>query len=286
MDFANDSEVIRKAFQDFYEDTELIEGSDPDKLYDFRRSMEEYHYYTQGELNRFAEILFTVPFRQEQLPPILDLAIRRFKEDTEERRDKFRALLKSYVRVYAFLSQIISFRDVELEKLYVYGRILLRKLPYEKVKLPKEVTQQVDLDSLRIQYSSKGIKLKEGEGGKFIPGEKNPAGEHLEFIEPLSQIIKDLNERFATEFSEEDKVVADNLLSRVGKDAEFEAEVKTNPKENVFWAFQKKFDRELQEMIEQHFDFYKKVNDNKQIKDYLLIHMFETLYDRMRQRAG
>ena len=37
--------------------------------------------------------------------------------------------LGDYVRLYAFLSQIITFTDADLEKLYVFGRLLLRKLP-------------------------------------------------------------------------------------------------------------------------------------------------------------
>jgi type I restriction enzyme R subunit len=102
--------------------------------------------------------------------------------------------------VYAFLSQLVSFKDAELEKLYVFGKVLLRKLPYEKQRLPKEVTQQVDLDSIKIQYAGKGIKVKPGEGGKFKPGDENPMGPGYEFIEPLSLIIIEFNEKYGTPF--------------------------------------------------------------------------------------
>jgi len=260
LDFVNESKVIRKAFQDFYEDTMLEEGSDPDKLYDFKRSLEEFHYYTQEEVNQFAQVFFAKPFRQEKLEPILRKAVERFKADTEEKNEKFRAVLKAYVRVYAFLSQIISFNDAELEKLYVYARILLRKLPFTKQKLPKEVTQQVDLDSIRIQFNSKGMKLKNGEGGVFKPGDDNPMGGSQEFLEPLSVIIKSINEKYATDFNESDKVVADSLLSRLKKDETFEYEVKNNPEQNVWWAFEKKFNAELQGLLEEHFEFYKNSN--------------------------
>ncbi|NUO10408.1 MAG: type I restriction endonuclease subunit R [Candidatus Brocadia sp.] len=262
LDFVNEAETIRKAFQDFYEDTTLSEGSDPDKLYSFKRSLDEFVYYTYDEINQFAKIFYSKPFKQEKLSPILNTAIKRFQEDSDaERREKFRAMLKAYVRVYAFLSQIISFSDAELEKLYVFGRILLRKLPYTKERLPREVTQQVDLDSIRIQYISKGLTLKPGEGGKFKPGDENPMGKPYEFIEPLSFIIRAINEKYRTDFNDADKVVVNVLMSRVSQDEEFGAEVKTNPKENVWWAFQRKFNGELQNLIEEHFDFYKKVKN-------------------------
>lgn len=152
LDFVNEAETIRKAFQDFYEDTTLSEGSDPDKLYDFKRSLDEFFYYSYDEIHQFARIFYSKPFKQEKLSPILNSVIKRFQGDNDaERRGKFRAMLKAYVRVYAFLSQIISFSDAELGKLYVFGLILLRKLPYTKERLPREVTQQMDLDSIRIQ---------------------------------------------------------------------------------------------------------------------------------------
>ncbi len=147
--------------------------------------------------------------------------------------------------------------------------------------MPKEVTQQVDLDSIRVQYIGKGITLKPGEGGEFQPGEEKPQGKKSEFIEPLSIIIKDINERYATDFNESDKVVANVLLLRVSQDKDFEAEVKNNPKENVWWAFERKFNTELQDLIEEHFDFYKKVNNDQEIKDALMKKMFNNLYDQM-----
>lgn len=282
LDFVNEADIVRKAFQDFYEDAELTEGSDPDKLYDFKRSLEEFHYYTQNEVDKFSEVFFSKPFKQEKLNPILKPAIDRFKDDGKERRDTFRAVLKAYIRVYAFLSQIISFTDVELEKLYVYGRILFRKLPYDKERLPREVTQQVDLDSIRVQYIAKGIALKNGEGGKFKPGDENPMGGTQEFIEPLSAIIKAINEKYATDFNEADKIVADNLLTRLTKDKEFEIEVRNNPKQNVRWAFERKFGEELQGLIEEQFDFYKKLNNNPEIKDAMMAQMFNAVYDKMK----
>ena len=99
---------------------------------------------------------------------------------------------------------------------------MLRKLPYKK-QLPKEVTQQVDLDSIRIQYISKGLKLKDGKGGKFKPGDENPMGKQSEFIEPLSLIVKEINEKYGTDFNDADKIVVDVLMSRVSLDEELGA---------------------------------------------------------------
>ena len=39
-------------------------------------------------------------------------------EDDEGRREEFRQLLKSYMRFYSFVAQIIRLGDTELEKLF------------------------------------------------------------------------------------------------------------------------------------------------------------------------
>lgn len=288
LDFANDEKIIQKAFQDFYEDVLLEEGSDPDKLYDFKRTLDDFHYYINDDVEEFSSVFFGKNFQQEKLVPILQPVINNFKNETDkDRKEMFRVVLKSYVRVYAFLAQLISFTDPSLEKLYVFGKILLRKLPYEKQKLPKEVTQQVDLDSIKIQYSGKGIKVKPGEGGKFKPGDENPMGGGQEFFEPLSVIIKNINEKFATNFTDKDKVVADALLSRLKKDKDIAAEVNNinNSKDAVFESFNKKFNEELQSILEENFEFYKKINNDKSIKDEMMKQMFNSLYENMK-KAG
>lgn len=245
-----------------------------------KHTLDDFHYYSNEDVEKFSKVLFGKNFQQEQLVPILQLVINRFNDEPViDRKEKFRVVLKSYVRVYAFLSQLISSNDAALEKLYVFGKVLLSKLPYEKQRLPKEVTQQVDLDSIKIQYSGKGIKVKPGEGGKFKPGDENPMGGGQEFFEPLSIIIKNINEKYATNFTEKDKVVADMLLSRLKKDKEMEEEVKNNPKENVWYAFERKFNKELQSLLEENLDFYKKLNTDKIIKDEIMELMFVSLYD-------
>lgn len=285
LDFTNDADIIQRAFQDFYENTMLAESSDPDKLYDFKKSLEGFHLYTQDEVNNFARIFFAKNFRQDKLNPIIEKVVKRYNVVQKEEKEQFRAVLKSYTRVYSFLSQIISFSDPELEKLHVFGRLLLRKLPFDKNKLPREVTQQVDLDSIKIQYITRGLKVKNGVGGIFKPGDENPVGGVNEFLESLSIIIKEINERYATDFDESDKIVANRLLARLRNDKDFAYEVKNNPEENVWYAFERKFNYELQELIEEHFGFYKKLNNDADIKNEMMKHMFKSLYSQMLKKT-
>ncbi|OHD65883.1 MAG: hypothetical protein A2176_03485 [Spirochaetes bacterium RBG_13_51_14] len=50
--------------------------------------------------------------------------------------------------------------------------------------------------------------------------------------------------------------------------------------ENVWYDFQNKFNKELQNMIDKLFEFYKKINDNHEIKIDFMKKMFDALYDK------
>jgi len=92
-----------------------------------------------------------------------------------------------------------------------------------------------------------------------------------------------MNEKFATNFSDSDKVVADALLSRLKNDEEIKIEVQNNPKESVWYSFERKFNDELQSILEENFDFYKKLNNNPDIKKEMMTQMFLSLYAKMKK---
>jgi type I restriction enzyme, R subunit len=65
--------------------------------------------------------------------------VARFRELPENEGEDLRGYLADYVRLYAFLSQVLTFADAELEKLYVFARHLRRLLPADRAELPCEV---------------------------------------------------------------------------------------------------------------------------------------------------
>jgi type I restriction enzyme, R subunit len=99
----------------------------------------------------------------------LDPVVEGYRSREEDEKANFRKHLGDYVRIYAFLSQILTFSDVNLEKLYQFTRFLLRKLPVSRERLPVEITENINMDSYRIQETSKGdIKLLR-EDGELAP---------------------------------------------------------------------------------------------------------------------
>ena len=94
----------------------------------------------------------------------MDRVVNRWEELPEEEREEFRSTIQSFVRLYGYVSQIISFEDVDLEKEFVFLKYLNKKLPKRESERI-DITEIVDLDSLRIQKISEGSLELEGGGG-------------------------------------------------------------------------------------------------------------------------
>ena len=156
LDFGNEAEEIRTAFRPYYDRAVLKEGTDPNLLYDIQTRLTASHIFTADDVNRFGAAYFDPRATQDRLHAALQPAVDRYLAATEEEQAQFRGQLQDYVRLYAFLSQVITFTDAELEKLYVFGRFLLRKLPVSRERLPVEIQQQIDIESYGIRQTGSG----------------------------------------------------------------------------------------------------------------------------------
>ena len=293
IDFANEAEDIRKAFEPYYDRTLLSEATDTNLLYDLQGELENFHFYTTDDVEAFARIFFDPKSTQDKLHAALVPVVDRFKAAQEaeeesgttelETRD-FRSKCNDYVRLYAFLSQIITFTDADLEKLYVFCRLLLRKLPLKREQLPVEVQQNIDMDSYTLKQTGSGkIGLDRGQAELEPIRKKDVFGSPGEQVEPLSHIIKELNDRFGTDFTEEDKVFIETLEQKLGEDAALDSSMKVNTAANARLTFDHVANDKIQELIDTNFKFYKQINDDPEFGKFFLDWMFERY---SRQEAG
>ena len=283
LDFCNNAGDIQKAFEPYYERTLLSEATDPNLLYDLQTRLEESGIYSNADVEAFAKIYYSPKGTQAKLYAVLAAVIERFKSREKEERSQFRSTLSDFVRLYAFLSQIATFTDADLEKLYAFGRLLLRRLPPDKDRLPVEVQQAIDLESWRLEKTGSGkIELARGQG-ELAP--ENPLTNGVRpspELEALSKIIQELNQRFGTDFSEEDRLVIRQLEDHLAAIPMLEQTVRVNTPENAMLTFREVLERQLNEMIDTHFKFYKQVNTNPDFAELLTRFLFE----RFRTRLG
>ena len=182
LDFVNTAEEIEEAFQPYFESTILGEATNPDKLFDLQEVLDNSEVYSREQVYEFSDkILANVPI--EQLHSILNEVANNFRNDlTEERQLDFRPKVKTYIRLYIFLSQIVAFENPYLERLYIFLNHLQSKLGGESSPdLAQGILDNIDMDSYRLTLQATiNIVLEQGEDLKPIPTEMKGGGSESE----------------------------------------------------------------------------------------------------------
>jgi type I restriction enzyme R subunit len=236
LDFVNDAENVYRAFKPYYDKTDLREGSDPSMLEALKHELDQGQVYHWSEVEAFAQVFYKPIERQSaadhaHMQRHLQPAVDRFRGIAEEDgRQEFRDKLSAYVKVYAFLSQIIPYADPDLEMLYSYGRFLLPHLPLDRDDSIVKIGDEVELRYYRLERVFSGaIQIQEGDAQYVKSPTEVGSGRAKDEKAPLSEIIAVLNERFGTDFKEEDRLFFQQIKEKACRDEQVIQTALANP---------------------------------------------------------
>lgn len=211
LDFQNTIQDIQDAFKPYYEATHLKDISNPNQIYELEGRIKKFHIVDDGEVEAFAKIYFKNRLESHDriaLEKLIRNAVQRFEyEEDEGKREEFRQLLKSYMRFYAFIAQVMRLDDTSLEKLYAYTVWLSKLLPNRQVPGDVEITE--DMVRMKVFKADKkehgSASLAAGSTTALSPITEFAAKPYTEEEElKLSKIIDNFNQRHGTNFSKED----------------------------------------------------------------------------------
>ncbi|MFE1882333.1 type I restriction endonuclease subunit R [Streptomyces diastatochromogenes] len=222
LDFVNEAEDIQESFRPYFEEAMTL-PSDPNLLYTAQSRVMRAPILAAQEMDEFAAAYFAAKEKaagsqtkweklHAELYRLLSPAVTRFEalrdsddEDDVETAEDFRADLNDYVRKYGFLAQIVPYRDAELERLHLYGRYLLTRL---RGRTDGGVDiGEVDLSHLRVDKTGEYDVSLTAEGPTTMQGFGDGSGGAKEAEKSLlSELIEKFNERFGTEFTEQDVI--------------------------------------------------------------------------------
>jgi type I restriction enzyme R subunit len=276
LDFANQADEIQAAFEPYYQVTLLSETTDPNLLYTVQTHLSRFPVYTGVDVDSFAQAYFNPKATQDRLYAVLAPVIGRFRELAKEEQRDFLGRLTDYVRLYSFLSQVLTFADADLEKLYVFARHLRRLLRLDRDELPREVQQNIDMESYRLQQTGNGKITLTSKTGFLDPvGTKDIQPIPPEEMETLSRIIAELNERFGLKLGQEHRVTLGQMMDRLDDDAALDAAARVNTRENVRLAFDQKVEYVIQDIVDTNFDLYKRITDDSAFGEAIKTFLFD-----------
>ncbi|BAX80837.1 type I restriction endonuclease subunit R [Labilibaculum antarcticum] len=299
LDFANETETILESFQPYFELTNVKETTDPNHLYDLKGEIEKAQIIWQTEIDNFCNVFFKSAKvlsvkEQGKLNAYVDPAVERFKQLPEENskedvlgteitQENLKHALQSFTRLYSFLTQIMPFSDVDLEKLFTYAKFLLKKLPRINQADRFKLGDEVALEYYRLQKIADQDIVMESQGEYGLDG-KSEAGIRLgnkDEDAALSEIIDLLNKRFSTEFAEADKLFFDQIEAELIADQKLSEQARNNTKENFKYGFEEVFMDKLIERMEQNQDIFSKMMDDKEFGGLVRNYMLEKVFSKL-----
>ena len=286
LDFANDADAIQNAFEPYYRTTILAEESDPNKLHNLKSDLDVHQVYTPAEVDELVALYLTGAER-DRLDALLDAAEARYTSDLDEDQQvDFKGNARAFVRTYEFLASVLPYTNAGWEKLSIYLRFLVPKLPTPVG--PDDaagILDAVDMESYRSEAQATLDIALPDDDGELDPvpiggGGMKPEPE----MDTLSVIVRAFNDRFGNiDWKDADrirKVIAEDLPERVSADAKYRNAMANSDRENARIEHDKALERVVTEMVMDHTELFGQFNDNEGFKKWLADTIFRATYKR------
>lgn len=284
LDFADNAEAVKAAFQEYYRATIQDGETDPNKLHDIKAELDAQQVYSAQQVDDLVALYLSGADR-DKLDPILDLCVAEYASKLgEDDQVKFKGKAKAFVRSYGFLSAILPYGHPAWEKLSIFLNFLIPKLPAPKEEdLSKGVLEAIDMDSYRAQAQA-AMKMALDDTDAFVepppPGGGGGGGEPD--LDRLSNVIKQFNDLFGNiEWHDADKikqVITEEIPARVAQDKAYQNAQANSGKQNARLEHDKALNRVVLELLDDHTELFKQFSDNANFKRWLADMVFDSTY--------
>lgn len=224
LDFVNDREEIKEAFQTYYGKIELEGEYTAEELQQLKEAIEKYAIIKDTEIEKYISILNEMVANKTELTKdniaqktmnlVTDFTVR-FKSLKDEDKKEFRHNCYRYVKIFMFLQNIQNIKDTTLVKFGLYLRLVnplmrLKSISPNTVVKPSDIRKLIELSEYKVDFEmTEAIKLVENDGSVVKP---SPDGGTKEPPKPapttIQEMVSRINSRFGTDFTDEDIVPA------------------------------------------------------------------------------
>lgn len=290
LDFANDPEMIQKAFQDYYKMTVLVGESDVNKFNDLTETIEGFNFYTQADIERVAELKLTGnDDDRPTMDAVLDAVTERFKEELDEDGQiACKSAIKNFNRCYPYFSSIMPFESAEWEKQYIFYSLLVKKLPKLKIDdFTEGLIDNIDFDKYRIVKEEERQIVLENENAEVAPVPVGHGmGKPVPEMEALSTIVKDFNELFGNiDWKNRDEVQRqiNELPARIAGSVDFANAVKNGDSQVAQITFNDDMIAIVAAMLEEKTEFVQTYFGNKDFQNFVNARVYQAAVSRLRK---
>lgn len=244
VDFVNDPAVIVESFEPYYRDAKLSDVSDPNVVHDIRSKLDMVGIYEPSEVENAARAVVLGELKgkpttgnsalssavepgRQRFHVRFDKALGQSDQEERDRLELFRTDLRSYVKAYDFLSQIVDYADVEVEKFAIYARALSAVL---KRPASEAAVDLSGVELLKYAISPQDARTLALEGGIELDPPKQGGGAVQDpVMTSLLDAVEALNQLWDGDFTEADAMgVVTWVSGKAGEDAKLASQAQAN----------------------------------------------------------
>jgi len=273
LDFMNDADTIKLAFEPYYRTTILSEEADPNKLHDLKAALDGHQVYSDEQIETLVARYLAGESR-ETLDPVLDVCVENYKQHLDEDGQvDFKGKAKAFVRSYEFLGSILPYTNAEWEKLSIFLNLLIPKLPAPKDEdLSKGILESIDMDSYRAEKkAAMAIQLAD-QDAEIGPVPVEGGGHRPEpELDRLSNILRSFNDQFGTLFTDGDRIIQrirDDIAPKVAADESFQNAQRNTPAA-ARMEHDKALARVMLDLLKDDTEVYKQFVQNESFKRFV-----------------
>lgn len=291
LDFANDPELIKLAFQRYYKTTILAGESDINKLNDLTETIEGFNFYEQEDIDNVVDLkLNGTDADRPKIDSILDGVSARFKAElSEDQQIKCKSSIKNYNRCYPFFAAIMPVESEEWEKQYIFYSLLVKKLPKLKIDdFTIGLIDNIDFDKYRIIKEEEREIALENTNAEVKPvpvgsGHGKPEPE----MDVLSNIIKDFNDTYGNiDWKNRDEVQRqiEELPKRIAGSVDFVNAVKNGDQQVAQITFNDDIMNIVAAMLEEKTEFVQTYFANPDFQNFVNARVFQAAVNQIQNQ--
>lgn len=217
LDFVNNPENIREAFERYYSEAKLSRHINVDLIYKTQSELRDYGIYDEEDIERAASIAFGDGDRKDiqgKLASALKPVVFRYADFDEERRYQFRRKVRSFVKWYSYIAQITRMFDKELHKEFTFLSFLQHMLDDEKIEV-MSIEDKVEMRFYKLEKVFDGRVVLETIDEPMDPAAPGGDAQLNKKQDPLQVVIDRINSQYMGEFTPEDEVILRQLVDRL-----------------------------------------------------------------------
>lgn len=204
LDFVNEPEEILESFLPYFRDAQLSGITDPNIVHDMQAKLEHAGIYDNGDVERVVTTALAGKANNAlsaALAPVVDRFTKKLQAaQTEKDRASedslldFRKTVESFIKAYSFLSQLYNYGDTDIEKTFIFLKLLIRLIRGGVDPINIDLTQ-VELKALGIKKGdSAKLSLAQGESIALDPIDEQGTGQvHDPVLIALREAVEQLN---------------------------------------------------------------------------------------------